>query len=54
MDHGAHGSIEDKYTLFQDIFERLLTLQGFGHSGCAFFSLAGQPHRPKELALATY
>ena len=41
MDHGAHGAIEDKYTLFQDIFERLLTLQGFGHSGCAFLSLTG-------------
>ena len=36
MDHGAHGPVEDEYTLFQAVFERLLTLQGFGHRGCAF------------------
>src|ERR1039458_9192724 len=42
MDHGAHGPVEDEYTLFQAVFERLLTLLGFGHRGCAFFSLTGQ------------
>ena len=42
MDHGAHGPVEHEYTLFQAVDQRLLTLQGFGHRGCAFFSLTGQ------------
>ena len=39
MDHGAHGPVEDQYTLFQAVYERLLTLLGFGHRECAFISL---------------
>ncbi|MCU1239271.1 MAG: hypothetical protein JWP63_7238 [Candidatus Solibacter sp.] len=39
VNHGAHGPVEDEYTLFQAVFERLLTLKEIGHRRCAFFIL---------------
>ena len=48
MNHGAHGPVEDQDTLFQAIYERLLTLLGFGHRECAFNSLPCSTRAPQK------
>ena len=48
MNHGAHGPVEDQYTVFQAIYERLLTLLGFGHRECASNSLPCSTRAPQK------